>query len=268
MAGTALQARSGSLVIAPPEPPPFRWKEPNCGRHFKSLAEDVISIEISDTGPEPGTWSLLDKAEQAVLPVLLRHTDQKGFAYPGEHRLAAMSGFKDRKTVRKATRNLEKHALIKIDKITSRTGHRLKRYDMTKVLDNGSGINIPSIQIDGGNWACLLPAAKSLAMVIWYFAKPRPDLDPDHNGERWVEGDDLTDYLTKRKVDFCDAEPSVLREFSNVSRRAYSAAIDSLIEHNIIKPHPDRPDGWMVYVMPPMIKKTSYLNDKYGRGVW
>jgi len=271
MAGAVLKLYDDPPVqadVSTPGKSVFRWKEPNCGRHFKSIAEFLISFDISDNGPSPGRWSDLDRSAQAVLPVLLRHTNEKGFAHPGEHRLAAMSGFRDRKTVRKATRNLEMFNLVKIEKITTRTGHRQKRYDLSYVLSNGSGINIPSIHIDGGNWACLTPAAKALAMIFWYFSKPRPDLDPDHDGENWVEDDGLTEYLMERKVDFCNAEPGILRDFANVSRRAYGQAMDSLVKNNIIAPHPSRPDGWMVYVMPPYIKKSSYMNDHHARDIW
>ncbi len=107
------------------------------------------------------------------------------------------------------------------------------------------------IFIDGGLWSILTPTAKTLAVVLRYFAKPRPDLDPDV--EEWLEGDDFTEYLSARKYDICGAEPSVLREFSGVCRRIYQAAIESLQVNHVIAPHDET--HWRVMIWPEYVKK-------------
>ena len=264
---------------------PFRWSEASCGRHFKLMDAHIVAIgkngqsDISEE-VEPGTWSDLSKSAQAVLPVLIRHADKHNKARPGEERIAAMSGLLDRKSVRKATRELEERSILEVSKVTTRSGKRLKQYSLGAIVRDSTthhikgreAVRIPSIQIDGGNWARLLPSAKSLAMAFWFFSKPRPDLDPDlteeNGGEDWIEGDDFSNYLQTRKVDFCNADSSVLREFAGISARAYSEAVKSLGTHHFIKNHPWRPDGWVVYVFPPMVVKVSYLNEHFGDKIW
>jgi hypothetical protein len=260
---------------------PFRWSESSCGRHFKLMDAHIVAMGKGGTSDiseeiEPGIWSGLSKSAQAVLPVLIRHADVNGKARPGEERIAAMSGLLDRKSVRKATKVLADSSVLEITKITTRSGNQVKQYKLSMLTNNGTRgrdtIRIPSIQIDGGNWARLLPSAKSLAVAFWFFSKTRPDMDPaiveDESVQNWLEGDDFYEYAEQREFDFCSADPSVLRDFAGISARAYSEAIKSLRNCHIIKDHPWREDGWHVYVWPPKVTKVSYLNEHYGDKIW
>jgi len=218
-------------------------------------------------------WANLGRSAQAVLPVLLRHTDERGKAYPGEGRIAAMAGL-TRKTARQAASELEDRGLIEIRNRISRQGRRCKSYQF-KVVPGDEGLPMPSIFIDGGNWSVLRPAAKSLAVAFRLFAKPRPDLDPDfdediHNHGSWLGEDyeDWREYLEQRTFDFCNAEPSVLRDFAGIGPRTYSAALADLEEHSFLAPDPERDDYWRVMVWPQYVKKVSYLNAKISGEEW
>ncbi len=221
-------------------------------RHFKILATTVIATEHDD-GIEPGIWARLNKSEQAVLPVIVRHADKYGRSFPGEHRISKMTDL-DRKTVRNATHLLERRGLIKTSKFRTKTGHWQKKYDAKKICSNDSGVNLPSAIFDIWKWATLRPCAKSLIPVILYFSRPRPELDQNYEYDsvygRWLERDDFLSYLETRKADYCDAEPSILCDFAGISRRSFSSAIKNLVENNIIAPHPDRRNGWQVFVRP------------------
>lgn len=184
-----------------------------------------------------------------------------------------MSGL-TRKTARQAATELEKRGLIEICNRISRQGRRCKFYQV-KVVPGDEGILMPSIFIDGGNWSVLRPAAKSLAVAFRLFAKPRPDLDPDfdedlHNHGSWLDEDyeDWREYLELRTFDFCNAEPSVLRDFAGIGPRVYKDALGSLISENFIIPDHDRPDYWQVAVWPTHVKKIPYLNSKLDGEGW
>nr|WP_284710699.1 helix-turn-helix domain-containing protein [Desulfovibrio aminophilus] len=234
----------------------FRWTAPTCDRHFRTLDRGVVAV---DNGGDlyPNTWSVLTRAAQAVYPVLLRHADDHGVCFPAEDRLAAMSGL-TRKGVRAGVLELEMAGLLSTKKVTTRNGRRAKLYNLLNDCTSPEGICMPSIFIDGGLWSDLTPTGKALAVAFRYFAKPRPDLDPDEEG--WLEGDDFTEYLNRRKYDICGAEPSVLREFSGVCRRIYLAAIESLQASYVIEPHDEM--HWRVLIWPPKIRKVSWLNSR------
>lgn len=256
----------------------FRWTEATCGRHFKMLPREIVAKDGPD-GPEPTVWATLGRSAQAVLPVLLRHADLKGMAYPGEGRIAAMAGL-TRKTARQAATELEERGLIEIRNRTSRQGRRSKAY---RVSSSDEGIAMPSLFIDGGLWAELRPSAKALAVAFRLFARARPDLDPDFDPDQhncgsflspgnWntdqAADEDWYEYLKTRTVDFCNAEPSVLRDFAGIGPRIYSDALASLIKRHFIIPDHDRPDYWQVAVWPKHVMKVSYLNSKLDGEGW
>lgn len=240
----------------------FRWARPTCDRAFTLLDRSLIGVECNGN-LTPGPWSSLSRSAQALYPVLLRHAGEKGQCFPGEDRLAAMSGLTE-KTVRAASLDLAAAGLVSIRKIISRTGRRIKLYTLSPHKSQGNAICLPHIFIDGGGWCCLTPAAKSLSLAFRYFGNPRPDLDPEV--ERWLELDEFTNYLQMRDFDFCNAEPAILREFSGLGRRVYHEAIRSLEENAFIAPHDEL--YWRVFVWPPTIKKVAYLNSKLDGEGW
>lgn len=242
----------------------FRWTEATCGRHFKLMPISIVGKD-GPRGWEPSIWASMGSSAQAVLPVLLRHANQSGTAYPGEGRLAAMAGL-SRKTARQATRKLEDLGLIEIFNRTSRQGRRCKTYRF-KVVPGDKGILMPSIFIDSGLWHCLKPASKALAVAFRMFAKSRPGLDPDYDEDSnaygtWLDKnpDNWREYLEQRTFDFCTAEPSVLREYAGIGLRIYPKAIKDLQNNFFIEPDPNYYDYWRVMVWPEKIKKVSYLN--------
>lgn len=211
----------------------------------------------------PGVWSCLSHAARSVLPVLLRHADDRGACFPAEDRIAAMGGL-SAKSVRAGALELEMAGLLSAKKVTTRNGRRAKSYTLLHDCVSPDGIPMPSIFVDGGMWSVLPPAAKALAVAFRCFAKPRPDLDPDDGG--WLEGDDFTEYLNRRTYDICGAEPAVLREFAGIGRRIYPAAIKALQENWVIAPHDET--HWRVMVWPPKRKHTSYLNARLDGEEW
>lgn len=235
----------------------FRWRPPECDRHFKMLPMWIVAQEAGG-GFEPSFWASLGRSAHALLPVLLRHSNTKGEAYPGEGRLAAMSGL-TRKTVRSAARELQDRVIIKISTRITRKGRTRKTYHLPiPDEDEARGVFIPSIQIDGGNWACLKPSAKSLAVAFWFFSSVRPDLYP--GWECWVDPDEIHDFLAARNFDYSNADPINLREFAGIGPRVYPDAIRDLQKHHFIEADPDHDDYWRVFVWPSKICKVAYLN--------
>lgn len=234
----------------------FRWATPACEFHYKLLSRDIVAHE-SPAGLAPYLWSGLGRSAQALLPVILRHTDEKGVAFPSEGRLAAMAGL-TRKTVRSAAKELEGYQLLSIFKRVSRAGRRLNSYHITKLCSDG--IQLPSIFIDSGLWSELTPAAKSLSIAFRLFGQPRPDLDPEF-GE-WLKGEDWEAYLNGRDADYCNAEPSVLRNFAGIGPRVWGSAIQSLQKHYFIEPDEHSATFWRVFIQPPKLLSVSYLNAK------
>jgi len=219
------------------------------------MPREVVGVEV-DGGMAPTIWATLSKSAQAVLPVLIRHADEAGIAFPSESRLAAMAGL-TRKTARAAVRELVSANLVEASPKVSRTGRRTTLYKVR--LGGADGITLPSLHIDGGNWCCLTPAAKALSMAFRYFAKPRPDLDPQEGA--WINDTiELADYVRDRDFDYCNAEPSILREFAGIGPRSYGAAIDSLRKGYFIEPDEARPDYWRVSIWLSRIKRADYLN--------
>ena len=231
----------------------FSWRKPECGRHFKLMPKSFVATE-NEGGLYPSTWSGMSKSSQALLPVILRHTDTNGICFPGEGRLAALAGL-TRKTVRSAARELENVGVLTISRIVSRSGRCKKVY---RCITADSGFILPSIFIDGGNWSQLIPSAKSLAISFRLFSKPRPDLDPDC-GER-LDYDEMQEYLFYREYDYCNAEPMILRAFAGIRPRVYKRAIQSLQANSFIEPDSVYPDWWRVFVSPPRIMMVEYLN--------
>ncbi|QJB57462.1 helix-turn-helix domain-containing protein [Pseudodesulfovibrio sp. zrk46] len=220
------------------------------------LPFDFVGLN-GPNGYRPSLWCELGRSAQALLPTLLRHADSKGEAFPSEGRLAAMSGL-TRKTVRSAAIELERREIVSISMRVSRAGRRLKVY---RFLSNSAdGIILPSIFIDGGNWAELTPAARSLSLAFRFFGSPRPDLDPDF-GE-WLHDDEWYEYLDMRLADYCNAEPVVLRRFAGIGPRVWSRAIKSLRDNSFIEPAHDNETYWRVLIYPPCVQSVGYLNSK------
>lgn len=240
----------------PDDPHGFRWPEPTCGRHFRLLPREIVAAGREDD-LRPGPWADLSLSAKSVLPVILRHMDGHGVAFPGESRVAAMAGL-TRKTARKAIRELEAHAIIESTSRISRQGRRAKVYHMALVEE---GVVLPSIFIDGGLWACLTPAARALSVAVRFFSRPRPDLDPAFG--RWANEDEMPAYLAERDADYCFAEPAILRGFAGIGSRVYADAIRSLMDRHFIEPEPSRPDGWRVLIWPPSVMRVEYLNEKF-----
>ncbi|QLA16241.1 helix-turn-helix domain-containing protein [Desulfolutivibrio sulfoxidireducens] len=231
----------------------FRWAEPTCGRHFRLLPREIMAAGREDD-LRPGPWADMSLSAKSVLPVLLRHMDEHGIAFPGEGRIAAMSGL-TRKTARRAVRELESRATIECKSRISRQGRRTKVYHMALPTE---GVAMPSIFIDGGLWACIPPAARALCVAMRFFSRPRPDLDPEY-GE-WCAEEDYPEYLTEREADYCFAEPAVLRDFAGIGSRVFADATRSLVGHHFIEPEPSRPDCWRVLIWPPKFMTVGYLN--------
>ena len=237
-------------------------------RHYKSLATHLMAKVEDNEIIGPGVWAELTFSEKAVLPVIVRHADVAGMAFPSEERVAKLSGLNDRKTVRQSTKRLEQRKLISTRKNITRKGHTQKMYNASNILEKGSGFTIQSLFIDSGTWASLSPTAKSLAVVIWYFSALRQDLNPnfesgDYRYDRWVPKDMMAKYLAERSVDYCDSERLVLIQFSNISERSYAPAVRNLTKHGFISPHPEKQDGWLVPLSPPDHKiLIEEFNDK------
>ena len=207
-------------------------------------------------------WATLPKSSKAVLPVILAHCNGKGLAFPGEQRIAILSG-RTEKQARQGINGLTGFPGFKWQNYTTKRGKRGKRFFMRPV-QKGNGRTFPfrTMIIYGGNWSQLRPSAQAVYPVLRYFSffdiydyfiEIEED-EPDETAE------DFNEVFANRDFDFCNANYSKLAEYAGIARRSVTAAMNSLVDGCLLESATEH--EWKVYVRPPKRFRPSYLNSQ------
>lgn len=235
----------------------FQWTPPSDnGGHFWFLKEWVENMN----------WAALSQSSQAVFPVLAIHADSSGLCFPGEDRIAALSGITE-KTAREGLRGLDGFpAYSGFQFYKTGKGKRGRKYQLSlprAKVDDGQAFPFHRIIVEGGNWAQLLPSAKALYVGMRYFGYFDEYLYHEYQDENFSFCDDEGGVFGDRKCDFCCADYIRLARYAGIHRNQVGKVINNLIEHCLAERIID--DGrelFKVYLRPPKYYKTSCLNEQ------
>lgn len=202
-----------------------------------------------------GIWASLPSAARAVYPVYLMHMNREtGLSYPDERSVSALAGVTE-KTAR-AGRNALEGSIpgLSVERYVTRRGRRSWRLKFTQQPSGrGSWMAFHTSIMHGGNWGNfrdITPSAHALYPVLLAFSYFAHDLASD-------DSDEIPDY-GRHSFEFCEAEYSVLREYSGLSRNTLVSAFNSLERVSLVEY--DSENGWKVYRRPSHRFKCKYMN--------
>lgn len=234
----------------------FEWPEYRSTNSYFLIPSSIIGIE-RDGERIPGLWANFSRAEKAVYPVLLSHKHYTNTVKIGEERLASLSGLKRRSSACDATDSLEDRGLIIVNRESSR--RHVKSYTIENI-DAPRKIPFYRDDIYSGVWAVLgrrCPTAQALYLAMRFLAKPRADLDDNHNA--WPRDDDeFREYLMERTEDFCLVRQHEILDYAKISRRSFPTALDALMNVHLVYPLENR-SGYSVKLWSDQVYKMSYL---------
>jgi len=240
----------------------YQWTPAeDSGGHFwfpKALVENM-------------NWAALHSSSKAVFPVLAIHADGRGLAHPGEERIAALAGITD-KTAREGLRRLSGFpAYLGSQYYKTKTGKRGRKYHVLlprkgtvpeDMMDKGQTFPFHRIIIEGGNWAQLLPTAKALYVAMRFFGFFEEYLYQEHEDGDFSFSDQGYTIFQDRRCDFCNADLNQLARYAGIHRNQVTSALVNLIKYHLAEAIPDDGVIYKVYLRPPYIYKTSFLNEQ------
>ena len=202
-----------------------------------------------------GIWASLPSAARAVYPVYLMHMNREtGLSYPDERTVSALAGVTE-KTAR-AGRNALDGAIpgLTVERYVTRRGRRSWRLKFAQQPSGrGSWRAFFTSVLHGGNWGnykVCTPSAHALYPVLVMFSY--------YDHEAAMDDDDDVPEYGRHSFEYCEADYSVLREYSGLSRNGLFAALDSLQRVFLV----EQDDGnlWKVFRTPPSHYKRPYMN--------
>lgn len=235
----------------------FQWTPPSKnGGHFWFQKKWVGDMN----------WAALHKSSQAIFPVLAIHANSNGVCFPGENRIAELSGITD-KTARQGLRELNGFPAYRGFRFYNTCkGKRGRTYQLSlpRVKENnGQAFPFHRIIVEGGNWAQLLPSAKALYVAMRYFGYFDEYLYQEYHDGNFSFYDDEGGEFGDRKCDFCCADYNQLARYAGIHRNQVGNAIKDLIKHHMAERFIDDDKKlFKVYLKPPKYYKTSYLNEQ------
>lgn len=213
-------------------------------------------------------WADLPSASKSIFPVIASHSDSRGFCFPGEQRIAILSGLTE-KTARAGVAGLEnfEEAVIVTPYLTRR-GRRSKQFIVALGAD-GPGQSFPffSAIFHTGSWRMLKPAAQAVYPVMRSFGFfDQTIFEIQFPGEWDGTEDAFKDNFQSRKWDFCEAEIGVLADYAGVSRRSLSSALGDLEKYGLAERFAEGGlAGWKVYLHPKYQFRHDQLNEHIAR---
>ncbi|GEM_PF-6233721 len=190
----------------------------------------------------PGPWKDLGKSAQQVLPVLIFHSHGKTKLFPGRKRISELSGLSETK-VTEGTKGIKSAGLVSVNGRSNGGIRTTNLYELQFRPNQGRTIIIDSELVSSGAWAKMSSSEKSLYMVIRYFAKPDPRLDPnceiDSVYEGWAEDGDFKDYEQSATVHYCRTGKKILADFAGLSVRSFPTAKKKLIASGLVRELPN-----------------------------
>lgn len=211
-------------------------------------------------------WASLPKSSKAILPVIAVHSDAKGESFPSERTLAILSGCSD-KTVREGIRGLIGFPGFNVDDYITKRGRRAKKFRLIfpPEGEEGRSFFFYKLLIEGGNWRLLNPASKALYPVMRHFAYFDKDLylENEEGAADKYDPMEFEEFYKARKWDCCEAETSILAEYSHITRPSVYGALKDLEEHSLIEKMGKNDEGvsqWKVFIKVPKYYKREFLN--------
>jgi hypothetical protein len=199
-------------------------------------------------------WAMLPTAAKAIFPVIACHCNESGKAFPGQLRLAILSGLSVKQVI-KGIRGLKGFPDIKIKRSIP------NEYYLKLPKEHIRGETFPFFQLvlEYGLWRELLPAAKSLYPVMRCFSSFDMDiyLDILEDGEN--DPTDFDEVFEARQFDMCNMQKIELAHYAGIHRNSINCALKSL-ETNCLIDWNDEWELWQVYLKS---KDNSYWKREY-----
>ena len=203
-------------------------------------------------------WKSLLPSAKAIFPVVAVHRNKSGIAFPGETRIAILSG-RTEKSVRKGIEALRDFPDLTIEKYTTQRGRRSKRFIFQmKVYKKGRAFPFYKSIIDGGNWSLLKPTSQAVYPVMRSFSFFNYTLYEEEYPDSAGLSIDEDTLFRERICDFCEAEPKLIADMAGISYRSYHDAFEDLQEHGLIEVIDE--STFKVFLHPPHSYKCEYLN--------
>ncbi len=197
---------------------------------------------------EDKKWASLPQGAKTVFPVIACLRNNRGYAYPSEQTIAALSG-KTEKTVREAIKGLSKVELISLSHHITEKGRRAKKFHV-ETPDSGDKLTFPFhlCILEKGLWQHLSPSAHALYPVMRHFSffDEKTSSTYEDQGKASANSD-----KTERDYNFCSLEQNKLAEYAGISRQTLFPAFDSLASCGLIESLDKDPGGqtflWKVF---------------------
>jgi len=192
-------------------------------------------------------WSGLSLSAKAIMPVLFRHANRDGEAWPSQTTIGIEAGIKSRRIIGKAARELSGAGYISLGKKSKPKSAPLNVYRRELSIDHrelGSQSFTPFHYqiIDSGAWGACTLSAKALYPVLRWRGRLYGDDDADSGGG-WINEDDLLDHLQGRKWDIVRRanykSMADLALWSGIDRRSMGSALESLWAQGLVQHLPE-----------------------------
>lgn len=226
--------------------------------HFPNEVEWTYYFRFDKLWIKNLNWARISSAAKTVLPVIAWHCNEHGKAFPGEERIAALSGLTV-KSVRKGIIDLKDFPGFEWSYYRTCHGKRGKQYfiEFPPKYEKGRAFSLYRGIMDGGIWHELKPSAQALYPVLRYLS--RYDVDKDGVEE------DLSKFkesFAERRWELCCARIGQLAHLTGISRRSIADAMLSLQENFLVETHVDSngKKAWKVFLIPDRVLSPHYLN--------
>jgi hypothetical protein len=222
-----------------------------------------LFIRIRRSYFEEMIWRDWPKATKAIVPVIMKHSDARGYSFPSQTRIAIYAGI-TKKTVRQGLSELKIFQDFDIKREFNRRGWMKNKYWFKPTPRNEKGaVFISHAFFNGGNWSLLSPTAKAIYPVLKYFCFWDFDLYQEYEAT-CEDPSEFNEVYCDRKFDFLSADPEAIAELSGVSKKSITSAFQSLENHHFMESigmMNDR-ETWKLFTKPPHIYKSTYMNEQ------
>ena len=230
---------------------------------FKGEIDEVGFFRFDKRWIENKNWALLPLASKAILPVIGCHCNANGHAFPGERRIAILSGLSD-KTVRKGIRGLEALPGFRFESyISSRLKKSKKFFLELPPLEKGRFFPFHKFILESGLWRELSTVAKAIYPVLRAFSWFDIDQYFDSTEDNEHGYDETKKIFEMREFDFFNGDLTYLADYAGIHRNSLKPAMSNLKAELLIEDYEDI-DGFRVFLRSKKrtFFKRKYLNDK------
>jgi len=209
---------------------------------------------------ESGQWAGVPQATRSILPVIMKHANSNGMAFPGHQTIGVLAGLSE-KSVSNGVKYISSLEGFKVVSYKTPKGNKAYKYYTPKYKGEGL-IRINESLFESGVWRELSHTAKSVYIVLRVLAVC------DHwdymvDEEERIDSD--KDQYRTRKYDLVRFENyQQIAKLAGVSRHSLNTAIKSLKDNALIADHPEGEEEQVIYIEPKdkTYYKREFLNGK------